>query len=377
MRKQPAVQQRRRQRGVSLIELMIAMTLGVVVLIALTTLYVQSSRSRNASEHITRQIESGRYALQVMAMDLENAGYYAEFDPRPSPTNGLTLPTSPPDPCDTTLANLRANLVLPVQGYDDSIASASRSGNCNNLLGDQRPGTDVLVVRRASGCVAGTTGCDALAANDYVFQASLCNNSSELGHVPAVYYWLDLSPVGKVLHKKNCTTQADPRRFLTSIYFIANNNKANDGVPTLKRFELGPPGGFTAPAVALADNVENLQIEYGVDNTTSTSATGAPIAYTASPDTYNGCNTTTPPTCTPYWQAVVAARIYVVARSNQGDPGYTDTKTYNLGLKADGTTANTYPNATYPLSADEKHYERHVYETVVRLKNPSYRNSTQ
>jgi type IV pilus assembly protein PilW len=371
MRRQSYLQHSRPQRGVSLIELMIAMTIGVLVLIALTALYIQSSRSRNVTEHVTRQIESGRYALQVIAMDLQNAGYYGEFDPRPG-FSALSIPAAEPDPCDTVLTDLQVNLVLPVQGYDNSIASTSRSAACNLLLADQRPVTDVLIVRRASGCIAGTTGCDSLVTGDYVFQASLCNNASELNKTPTpIYFTLTLNPVPltSILHKKNCTTVANQRRFLTNIYYVANNNKGTDGVPTLKRWELGA-GGFGAAAVALADGVENLQIEWGIDNTTALNATGAPIAYVTNPDSYSptGIGTCTwagTPSCGANWQAVVSAKIYIVARSNQIDPGYTDSKNYQLGL-----TAYT------PAAADLK-YERHVYQTAVRLYNPSYRNSTQ
>ena len=67
------------------------------------------------------------------------------------------------------------------------------------------------------------------------------------------------------------------------IYFIANNNDPGDGVPTLKRAELGTNGTFSI--VPLVEGIENLQFEYGLD----TNGDGMPDAVSADPGTYNGC----------------------------------------------------------------------------------------
>ena len=82
-------------------------------------------------------------------------------------------------------------------------------------------------------------------------------------------------------------------QFRTHIYFIANNDKPGDGIPTLKRAELGP-GAFTI--VPLVEGVENLQLEYGLD--TAVPTTGTPAVYTADPNTYNGCAARSPASVT-------------------------------------------------------------------------------
>ena len=51
-----------------------------------------------------------------------------------------------------------------------------------------------------------------------------------------------------------------------------------------------------------------------------------------------------------------AIRIYVLARSREPTPGYTDTKTYSVG-RADNA----------PAFNDG--FKRHVYSTTVRLPN--------
>ena len=47
--------------------------------------------------------------------------------------------------------------------------------------------------------------------------------------------------------------------------------------------------------------------------------------------------------------------------------GYTDTKTYTLGLTAAGA-----PNVVGPFNDS---FKRHAYSTVARLNNPASRNS--
>jgi type IV pilus assembly protein PilW len=359
----------RSQQGVSLIELMIALTIGVVVMIALTIIYVQDSRSRLENERIARQTESGRFAVQTIASDLQQAGYYAEFDPRPSAGSPLTEPTTVPDPCDPTLAKIQtlagSPLLLAVQGYYQGTGLTS---NCTTLLADRKTGTDVLVVRRVSNCVVGATNCDAKQTGDYLFQASSCVTQLAIA---ATHFVLDTDPTKLIMQTVKCdsTKLAPIRRFLVHVYYISNSNKSSDGVPTLRRAELGA-GGFSV--VPLVDGVETLHVEFGIDNTVAASATGAPVFYTAKPDGYNSCTSTTAPTCVQYWEAAVSAKVYLVARNGTLTPGYTDGKTYNLGLQSDGATANTYT----PTGSDRS-YQRHVYSTVARFNNASNRSATQ
>ena len=62
-----------------------------------------------------------------------------------------------------------------------------------------------------------------------------------------------------------------------------------------------------------------------------------------------------------HWSNVVAVQIYIVARNAEISPGYTDDKTYNLGLKGYSNGGNPYGD----------HYRRHSYSTYVRLNNVS------
>ena len=337
-----------RQFGYTIIELMIAITISLIILAGLVAVFANNSRTRGEIERANQQTENGRYALQLLIDDLHNAGYLAEFNPAP-----LATPATKPNPCDVTVAGLTNALPLAVQGYDNG---ANPALSC---LTDVRAGTDILVVRHASTCAVGSAGCDANVAGDAYFQASDCNNVAELasGNV-ATFFVLDTNAASFTLHQKDCATAAVQYQYLTNIYFVANDDKAGDGIPTLMRAQLGAGTFSTVP---LAEGIDNLQIEYGLD--TSVPTTGSPAVYTADPDSYNAC---LPAACVGYWRNTVAAKIYVLTRNSTTTQGYVDSKTYTLGLNFDGSV-----NTVGPFNDA---YKRHVYEAVVTLNNPAGRN---
>jgi type IV pilus assembly protein PilW len=346
------------QAGFSLVELMIAITLGLLLLSALTAAFINSSRTRDELERASQQIENGRYAMQALSDDLRLAGFWGQFNIRAAaPPTPLTLP----DPCiaagtPANLIVLRDAIPLHIQGYDDANAAtpaAIAALTCQDAasppvrsLADWKAGTDVVIVRRASTCIKGATDC-ALSSAPY-FQASLCNSITEL----ASANWFDqfrLDTVDSNLDRKikNCTTtQTDKRQFIVRIYFVANNDASGDGIPTLKRAELA---GGSFSTVSIAPGIENLQLEYGID----TNADGAADSMSADPGSVAN------------WSNVVAVKVNLLARAASPTLGYTDPKTYTLGMKADGTTAN----AVTPGGS----YKRRVFQSEVRLYNPAGR----
>jgi type IV pilus assembly protein PilW len=73
----------RAARGFSLVELLVATAIGLVVMGAVTVGFVGSSNARRSADQASQQVESGRYAMQLLSEELQLAGYYAEFDPCP------------------------------------------------------------------------------------------------------------------------------------------------------------------------------------------------------------------------------------------------------------------------------------------------------
>lgn len=63
-----------RQRGITLVELMIAMVLGLLVVGAAGAIFLSNRQAYNATETIGRIQENGRVAFELMARDLREAG---------------------------------------------------------------------------------------------------------------------------------------------------------------------------------------------------------------------------------------------------------------------------------------------------------------
>ncbi|MBI3284599.1 MAG: PilW family protein [Burkholderiales bacterium] len=340
------------QCGYTIMELMISIAIGLLLITGLTTIFVGNSRARNELELANQQVENGRYAMQLLSDDLRNAGFLAEFNPFP-----LTTPTLKPDPCATDSTSLKAALPIAVQGYD-------MGADAPACLSEIRPNTDILVIRRTSTCAVGTTGCDPEVTGLPYFQASGCSGPTELSSTnSADFYSFDISTANLIKHQKDCVTAAPYYQYRTHIYFIAENNKSGDGIPTLKRAELSASGGVATFAVTpLVEGIQDMQIEYGIDNASPT--TGSPAFFTADPDKYLTC---TGVDCMRYWRNTVAAKVSLLARNTRMTVGHKDDKTYYLGLKADGKTMTDGPY--------NDNYKRHLYTSVVRLNNTAGRNT--
>lgn len=171
---------RRLQRGFSVVELMISITIGLLILVALSAMFVNISGSNNEMAKSNSQIENGRFAIQLLESDLVHAGFWGTFVPQFDDVNwGGTpgdTPSAPPDPCLAYSASnwtgdyLNALIGIPLQSSD------AAPGTCT--LTDKKASTDVLVVRHASTCVTGTSGCDTDVSGKMYFQSSLCTSAA-------------------------------------------------------------------------------------------------------------------------------------------------------------------------------------------------------
>jgi type IV pilus assembly protein PilW len=336
----------RAARGFSLIELMVALFIAGVLLLGLAAYFVTSSRNFAETERTSRQIENGRYAASLISEDIRHAGFYGEVGNVTGlpPGSIIVLPGALPNPCATAIATVAAALSLPIQGVDN-VSAADPVAGC---LPDYVSGTDVLVVRRSN---TQTIAAGAAVGTGYYTQVAFCATAP----VPI----FKIAQSGFTLQDKDCATTMPVRQYHVYIYYIAACSigtgtggacaAGDPAIPTLKRAELATGGSITVSP--LVEGIENLQIEYGLD--TSATPDGSPDVYTANPTTVA------------QWAQVVAVRLHLLARNTDITPGFTDHKTYQLGLKADGTANNIVdPNDSY---------RRHAYTELVRVQNVSQR----
>ena len=64
------------QRGVTLVEMMVAMALGLLILLAVSSIYIGSRQTFRLQDDNARLQETGRYALEVMGRSIRQAGFW-------------------------------------------------------------------------------------------------------------------------------------------------------------------------------------------------------------------------------------------------------------------------------------------------------------
>lgn len=299
----------RRQSGLSLVELMTALTISLLLLIGLTTLVINSNQNFQELTRSSQQMENGRFAMQLLKEDLRLAGFYGEL--ANIPAAGATLP----DPCVVgDVPAQRAGISRPVQGFT-SAASLSCITNTDHVAG-----TDILVVRRASTSTDMAPGYLHIQATPRQFI---------LGTDATTY---DLT--------WGLATDPEVRPYFVHIYYISPNSVGNDGIPSLKRIEIRANNFNTVP---LVEGIENMQFLYGVDTT----GNGSPDSYVNDPTTIAD------------WADVVTVQAFLLVRNLEATQGYSDDKSYTLG--------------DVDIAAPGDAFKRHVYSTSVRLTNPAGR----
>jgi len=351
------------QRGISLIELMIAMALGLLIVTAIGSLFVASSRSHTELQKSAAQIENGRFAMETVSEDLKHAGFYGQLAVLPALAGT-------PDPCAFgSAATLLAAAALPVQAYR-AANFASRpdisTTSCGALLttANLAPGSDVIVVRRGDTYTMVST--DIATTNEVYIQANSAQAEIRFGNgnTLAANGGTANNATAAVVLKKDLTP-ADVRKYEVHVYFVAPCSVASgasgkcaagdDTIPTLKRLELKvdpSTGNLAMVIVPLVEGIDYLKAEWGIDDqpTTINVSTGLPgdsivDSYVAAPSVAQLSN-------------VVAAKIFVLARNTEATSGYVDSKTYTLGTAA-GTTTTATSDA----------FKRHAFASEVRLMN--------
>ena len=140
------VLRRYRVSGFTLIELMIAMVLGLLVLGAAFGIFLSSQRTYQASQGLGRIQESSQVAFEMMARDLREAGA-SPCDVTITPANIVANPTPP----------WYANWSEPLTGYE------------NSGLSGQVAGTDALQLVRTGDDAVTTT---AVGVNSFSYTPS-------------------------------------------------------------------------------------------------------------------------------------------------------------------------------------------------------------
>jgi type IV pilus assembly protein PilW len=263
------------QRGFSLVELMVAMTIGLIVLAGIGYMYIESRRSFTSMDNLSRMQENGRYALEIMARDIRMAGYRGCSSSSGAFYNTLNNST-----------DSAYNFGVPINGYQASGGSwspALPSSGVGALSGlSILAGTDAITLRSAFG--SGTTVTKQPGNNSSSDLQITTPNDLLIGDIAIVTNCV-ASTVFQVTNKNiNGTNQNVVHNQGTGTPGNATNNLGvnySDSGGELLRMQTRTyfirTGASGRPALwqvtganaaqEIADGIENMQIQYGLDTT--------------------------------------------------------------------------------------------------------------
>ena len=351
MKRTPSFAHARRARGLTLVELMVSLVIGMLLVAAMATLFVANSRSRREVEISADAIESGRYAIDLLTRELSQAGFYGTVAGKD--VNGATNL-----PCSTNVSEWNDSLPFHVIGWNSAPAAAASVANpaclsARKVTDATGPGTDAIYIQRASTCYVGEKDgsgndiCKDESGNDVYLQVSEC--ASEYNSLVATTgkpYVVARGGTGSfTLHDNACgATNSVKRKLIRRIYYVDQNENA------LKSIDLNLGGA--QPADTLVENIEQMQIEYAI-----AAATSAGTAQTFS----------SAPTATD-WPNVVGARVWVVARSTDLTRSAAAASNFVVG-DFDGSDAAH----TLTFAAATTNPKRRVYSAYIPFNTPKIR----
>lgn len=300
-----------RNRGFNLVEMMIAMTIGMVILVALLGM-LANSWTGAATNRRTSEIEfDGRYALATLQNNLRGARFRGNSWAEPTaPTTVITPIAGECLPSGAAAGSFVSNLRQGLWGSNDSNPFAA---NCaaTYLRGD------ILVVRKVDSIPVTT-----LVANTLYFRSTY--NAGEIFKgVPATGCASPISGYAAPFDKVPCITGTpnsglDDFTLQTSVYYIAPSTD-DATLPALYRATLQADGSMSSDLIA--NGIEHLQVRYGRFTTDLNTR-----YYDAS-----GIAGSSVDTAATEWDDVDSVRVWILARSASVEPGYTNTNTYAMG----------------------------------------------
>jgi len=137
------------QRGMTLVEIMIAITIGLILTAGVVQLFIGNKTTYTLTEGQARIQENARFATAILSRDLRMAGYMGcgnsamQGDGSGTPLIYVNNLVAEPDP------NINFDLSATVNGIENAA-----SGVLTSII----PGTDTITIRRASESSAQLTG---------------------------------------------------------------------------------------------------------------------------------------------------------------------------------------------------------------------------
>ncbi len=361
----------RASSGFSLVELMIAVTISLLVVLGATTVYERTRSRSTDNEAISRLQETARYAITIIEPDIRATDYFGLVKGGwqiENKANGAA-PRSPAalgNPANVCGENFAVDLDTPVTADNNNFGT--RPGACNGLSGwtsTAVASADTLVIRRASVCSSDPN-------NDGNPADSTCPAPT------AGILQICSTRVGASINSNGAACPAWPAaqlgNLVANIYYVDANSAQTAGTPALRRKSLTSIGGVVQfQDQEIVSGVEDLQVQFGIQPN-----------FAANPFNANAVATkyVNPGDPALAGAQIVAVRVWLLVRSDLAEPSFSDNATYTYAdrLVATGVTgvlrdAAAAGRAFQPDSAggngaaSQQRFRRLLMSRTIQLRN--------
>lgn len=386
-----------RMRGLTLIELMIAMLIGTILILGIVQVFASSRAAYQLSEGVARVQENGRFAMDYLQRDIRMAGHFGCV-------NDQAMMRQNPPALSTTFAvgaHPALNFGVSIQGYEaagtapggnDVSLSAAGAANFAPALpaafaaqmADAVAGSDVIVLRYLAPegvPVTSMTGTSAApifnfdssrwavlqsgVANPGVFGVGDCMGAAvfqaQATGATAGTVTLGAPPNNTVALSKVFTPgQAVLYRAENAIYYVATNATGGRSLYRL-RFLFAP--NAANPVVdkqELVDGVESMQLLFGQDR--ELDANKPPTGYIDRQYTAAVIESNSPAAIENAWRRVGAVQVGLVMASPDRAAAEQAAAAHKLNALG----------VTFAAPADKRY--RSVYQSTIALRNRLYGN---
>lgn len=248
--------------GFSLVELMVAMTLGLIVVGAVGYVYLGSRAAFRTTDNMSRMQESARYALDALSRDVRMAGYVGCGNLQTVTVNTIANPPVPAISSATAVTgqdfsaavtNFLGTTITRPAG--DTISIMAAFGGGVPLVGNLAPSNANIQI---AGNPHGFAALDVLMVSDCkgadIFRAT---NVSSGGSIVTMAHANSTNTGNRVGDYGSDGSVFKMQQFT---YFIGINPAGNRA---LYRTEMTT--GVAQGTQELVENVEDMQITYGLD----------------------------------------------------------------------------------------------------------------
>ncbi len=260
------------QRGLSLIELMISMTLGIILSFGAIQIYLSSKQTYNTQDSLSRMQENARFALDLIVRDIRGAGYIGcgnldsvsptivtaglpSYDLATAFTGHQAIASnwtpSLPGSLVSSLAHL-PTVSAVATGMD--VLTVSGAGRCSTPLTVDMTGVDGNVqIAAANNCGFSNGGVVLVSdcSQADLFRISTTPSAGALTHADDLTGLYLISSATSVMS------------FTSASYFIARDTATL--IPSLYMLDNTQAPSSTNP-IALVEGVTSIQVLYGIDD---------------------------------------------------------------------------------------------------------------